>query len=419
MNLFFIKLFMIPILFSTNVFATSVSEDKTRTCLPHVQRNLQQNLDILIGEGDLEISDDGQIIKLSQEFLRSSPRFLSYPMIFFGQIQFCPTPEVFDLVISHLSKIGFDPIRMDRFLKKKLHQEEISDLPVLKYQIGESWDRKLLKPLLEQEPNPILEKLAKSYALAQYYELLMGKDHPTNRSGSVYFGSFKGYGVFSLPYHGLIQKNNPTKIKTATCNDFKFSSPAIKKKRIRSHKQILSLPNEDIVFCLVDLKDTDHNLIAAKINWDQDFQKPVELITLGIGSRFPNDGFGITVDFSHECRSLVPLKESQYYQPDNKIDPGNYRLAMGCDVSHGNSGDGVFEKQTGKYVGMVISTSRYTFPHLASRAMNGTLEKQKLYRETSQIIPIPFIKEAMEKLLESDDTPLEQKDFIHWIFSQS
>ncbi len=74
-----------------------------------------------------------------------------------------------------------------------------------------------------------------------------------------------------------------------------------------------------------------------------------------------------------------------------------------------------FEKQTGKYVGMVSSTNQYTFPHLAQKAMNTSLETQRLYTETSHIIPIPFIKEAMEKLLESDKTPLEQKDFIHWI----
>ena len=435
--IFFILFFV----FQSQAKVDSSFKDRIRTCLPHVQRNLRQNLNILINEGVLEVSDDGQITKLPTEFLDSSSRFKHYPIIFFDQIKWCPAMEVFDLVVSHLSKIGFDPGKMDQYLKKRLYQGEVSDLPVLKYQIGESWDRMYLRDLLEQNPNPspiimgtlksnpifISERRAKSYTLAQQYytleelqELQLSEKqalHSTNRAGSVYFGSFNGYGVFSLPYHALFDRESD---KIVSCNHFKFSSPAVRKKKIPGFKQILSLPHQDIVFCLVDIKDTGHNLVAAKINWDQDFREQVEFITLGVGSYYDESPYkvpGITVDFSYECRSLVPLTETQYYRPFKHL-PGNLRLAMGCDVSHGNSGDGVFEKQTGRYVGMVSSTSQYTFPHLASKAMNASLEKQRLYNETSHIIPIPLIKEAMEKLLKSDEIPSEQKDFIHWILQQ-
>ncbi len=350
---FFFILFFI---FQFEAKANSSSEDRIKTCVPHVKRNLQQNLDILLNEEVLKFSlNDGQIIKLSSEFLDSSSRFQHYPNIFFGQIKFCPTMESFDLVLSHLSKIGFNPMEMYRYLKKRLYQTEISELPVLKYQIGESWDRKDLKSLLEQNenPNPVLKNIRNSYALAEHYVLLNGEEQSMGWVGSVYFGFFRGYGVFSLPYHGLVQERSG---EILNCNNFKFSSPAIKRKKIPGFKQILSLPTEDIVFCLVDLGDTKHHLVASKINWDQNFREQVELITLGIGFhnfvkinqdqnfREQRDSFiktSITVDFSHECRSLVSLDESRYYKED-KIYPGIYHLAMGCDVSDGNSGDGVF-----------------------------------------------------------------------------
>ncbi len=410
-KIFFILFFI----FQSQAKADSSSADRIKTCLPHVKRNLQQNLNIRVSEGDLEISDDGQIIKLSSEVLDSSTRFQHYPHIFFDQIKWCPIMESFDLVVSHLSKIGFDPSEMNQFLKKRLHQAEVAELPALKYQIGESWDRKPLKTVLEQDPNPILGKLSKSYILAQYYKPLAdGKEKYIYWTGSVYFGSFDKYEVFSLPYHALIEEGSE---EIVTCNNFKFSSPAIKKKKIPGHRQILSLPSVDIVFCLLDLRDTDHNLIATEIDWSQDFHEQIELITLGTGSHNPSGETEITIDFSHECRSLVPLTEAQYYGPDKRF-PGNYRLAMGCDVSKGNSGDGVFEKQTGKYIGMVTTTSLYTFPQLASSVMDGTLETQRLYGETSHIIPIPLIKETLEKLLESNETPLEQKDFVRWLLEQ-
>lgn len=382
------SLFLLVSLFSSS-FALAASSPTLsdpiqlpKDCEIHVAKTLEKRLQLLQTEHSLP---------LAEEFLQQDPRFRNFPAISLqSQLEYCPTLKSLDLVLEFLHQVGFSKSRMMAYYKKMIFlqgKEKFQiQLKVREYQIGQEWNREIMtKDLLSDSQ---LSKAFFSYGTA-----VLEKEKKIYPNGVVYLGEFLGKHLIAVPYHQLTQaKAGGTKY---SCSNFSYIFPGVKENPISAGETLVELPEVDQAICEIILHGKEHKLQGAQWKWETNLQVFAPLLVMGRGSYDPQ--YRLSFDRSQECKVLGNPKNPQWFQ--NKGYPGSWRLAMGCDVSHGDSGSAVYFRDSGNLAGFVTTTNPYTLEGYAALALQGqgVLSEEKLYWESSAFVPLTQWKTALEK----------------------
>lgn len=370
-----------------NLSALAVEEMKSNVptdCETRVATTLEKRLALLQQEHTLP---------LAEEFLFQDPRFRNFPAISLqSQLEYCPTLNSLDLVLDFLHEVGFSKHRLMAYYKKMIflqNKEKFqTHLKVREYQIGNEWNREIMtKELLEDD---LLNKAFFSYGTA-----VLEKEKKIFPNGVVYLGEILGKHLIAVPYHQLTQaKLNGPKY---SCADFSYIFPGVKENPVRAGEVLLEMPEADQAICEIFLQEKEHRLVGARWKWQNSLGQFQPLLVMGRGSQDPK--LRLSFDRSQECKVLGDPKNPQWFQ--NRGYPGSWRLAMGCDVSHGDSGSAVYFQDSGWLAGFITTTNPHTLEGYASRAMNADLPTEKLYWETSHFVPLSHWKLALEKRSEN------------------
>jgi len=95
--------------------------------------------------------------------------------------------------------------------------------------------------------------------------------------------------------------------------------------------------------------------VARNFSFDRDLMKGQELITIGFGIA-DNPGRQLVANQDSDCRVFSMDADYRFLADPDDVNPGTYKawsFANGCDVSHGDSGSAMVDRETGDVMGII------------------------------------------------------------------
>lgn len=146
---------------------------------------------------------------------------------------------------------------------------------------------------------------------------------------------------------------------------------------------LATFPELDLAIITFDLDDpTNESKLKAfsrNFAFDEIPQEGEELVFVGHGIA-GNPKQKLMLGMDDDCRVVSKTGETRLLDDPDKINPNGYaswQIADACDVSHGDSGAGLFSRKTGKLLSL-ISTG--TFP-VDRRFQNSSLLHEQLKKD--------------------------------------
>lgn len=156
--------------------------------------------------------------------------------------------------------------------------------------------------------------------------------------------------------------------------------------------------------------------VAANFQFREDVKPGQTLLTIGFGVA-GNNGRQVMANEDADCYAFSGEGEYRLMADPDQWNPGSYRawsFALGCDVSHGDSGSAMVDRESGKVVG-IIWTGR--IPKSAAAQSTRSLSEMfknrsaPIWEELSYAVPAKKIGEHLERLLQGN-LPEEDRQIL-------
>lgn len=148
--------------------------------------------------------------------------------------------------------------------------------------------------------------------------------------------------------------------------------------------------------------------VAGNFRFNDDIQKGEKLLTAGFGVAENPTGV-LMLNQDSDCYVFSPNAEYRLMADPDQLNPGTYRawsFAIGCDVSHGDSGSAIVDRANGNVVG-IIWTGRIPKSAAAqtTRYLNDIFQKQDaaIWEELSYAVPAKKMGEVLTRVTESNE----------------
>jgi hypothetical protein len=146
--------------------------------------------------------------------------------------------------------------------------------------------------------------------------------------------------------------------------------------------------------------------VAANFQFNDDIRSGEKLLTVGFGVA-GNPMSTVMANQDSDCYVFSKDGEYRLMADPDQWNPGSYRawsFAIGCDVSHGDSGSAIVDRESGKVVG-IIWTGRIPKSAQAGTTayLNEIFQKQDaaIWEELSYAVPAKKMGEFLTRLLDS------------------
>jgi hypothetical protein len=147
-----------------------------------------------------------------------------------------------------------------------------------------------------------------------------------------------------------------------------------------------SWANIDLALLVIDLKIGQFeklNDYASTFAFDAQLTQEQELITVGFGiANNPNDEMMVNMD--SDCKVFSASDEFKFMADPDALNPASYKswsFANGCDISHGDSGSAMVDRQRGDIVGII-----WTGKIPKSKLVQSSANLEKILLENSPLI---------------------------------
>jgi hypothetical protein len=257
-----------------------------------------------------------------------------------------------------------------------------------RYQIGDEWGKKFVKADELDKESAAFARAAK--ATAQY-----------GGGTAFYLGKFNGHHLAGTNHHVQphLRCQGPlyfTAISvTATC------------KKILGH-----LPEVD--FALIELTLTaSQELKLAAVGRNFAYDRPIlqgmPLITVGFGVA-DNPSRRMVGNQDSDCKVFSADNDFKKMADPDELNPGDYEawsFANGCDVSHGDSGSAMVDRDSGDPIGIIWTGRIPKNPDIQnSKTLDDLLRTQspRIWKELSYAVPAAKIREVLRRVLTEDQT---------------
>jgi hypothetical protein len=255
------------------------------------------------------------------------------------------------------------------------------------YQIGDVWG-KLPVSETELESNDVYRRVVKA----------------TVRVGGgtgFYLGKFAGEHV--------VGTNNHVMSSRFSCRNASF--PALKKS-FKCKKFLGTWKNIDMTLFTITVNNAEDEKILEQVGENFAFHTsfPIEtpLITSGFGIA-ENRGRQMMVNQDGDCKTFSAEGEYKLMADPDDLNTGPNRVwsfALGCEVSHGDSGSAIVNRLTGEVIG-IIWTGRIPKSERVQRTsyLNEILDEnnqEEIWGQLSYAVPAEKIKDFLQSDLESN-----------------
>ena len=258
------------------------------------------------------------------------------------------------------------------------------------YRIGDEWGKR-----------PYSEK-------NQYSEPVLRMAQATARVGGAtgfYLGEFAGRHVMATNYHVCESERDclGTLVRfTALGRSYTIN------------RFFGSWSDVDLALFTIDVPNAKDASLLQSVASPFDFSnslyrgQPLATVGFGVGS---NPGRAMVINEDSDCVVFSDANEFRFMADPDDLNPGPYKawsFANGCDVSHGDSGSAMIDRETGQVVGIIwtgkipkssfVQSSKFLKDLLAS-------PNEVVWKELSYAVPSQKIGDYLKELLAKKALP--------------
>ena len=156
--------------------------------------------------------------------------------------------------------------------------------------------------------------------------------------------------------------------------------------------------------------------VAANFQFRENVRPGQKLLTIGFGVA-GNNGRQVMANEDSDCSVFSKEGDYRLMADPDRWNPGSYRawsFALGCDVSHGDSGSAIVDRESGRVVGIIWTGRIPKNPAVQSSQTLAQLFRsgdEMIWQELSYAVPAPKIKEVLERVV-SGSLPEESRRIL-------
>jgi hypothetical protein len=274
------------------------------------------------------------------------------------------------------------------------------------YQIGSEWGKKPVT--IDELSRETITFQRAARATAQF-----------TGATAFYLGQFNGHHLMATNHHVL------ENAKVCDVNHEPSRFP-ISGKSFPCKKFFGTWAAVDLTLYSIDVSDpADANelqLFAKNFDFNAEFFTGQKLLTIGFG-RFRNPQHEMVASQDSDCKVFSGKNEFRQMGDPDQINPGNYAawsFANGCDVSHGDSGSAMVDRETGSVLGIIWTAATPKNVNVQdTKYLDEMLAKNspEIWTSIAYGVPAPKIKEELETFLATEksldlDTRMTLREFL-------
>ncbi len=248
---------------------------------------------------------------------------------------------------------------------KKLAQPlgEFSFALDLTYQIGEEWGKKPVTLESLKNESEAFQRAAKATAK-------MGG------GTSFYLGEFNGKHIMATNHHVMPE----ARVCSFGSANFPLLGISLKCIEFLGHWSDIDLALF-VIQTPTDEQAAELAKVARNFSFDRDVVKGETLVTIGFG-KGDNPLRQLMANQDSDCRVFSADADYRFMADPDDLNPGDYNawsFANGCDVSHGDSGSAMVDRETGDVMGIIWTGKIPKDPQVQSAKY-----LEDLYRDNSE-----------------------------------
>lgn len=265
-----------------------------------------------------------------------------------------------------------------------------------RYQIGDEWGKKFVDKD-DLEPNTPMHRAA--YATARL-----------GGGTSFFLGEFDNQMILATNHHVCPGKR--------ACIGYRAKFTLLGKE-YKVTKHLGDWQDIDAALLVIDVPNDEDRAellsVAANFEMNEPLYKGQELITVGYGIAF-NEQRKLVANRDSDC--VVFSDEVRYIPDPDRLNPGDYDVwsfANGCDISHGDSGSAMVDRNTGKVVGIIWTGNIPKDPEVLKPDYLSRIYKsdsEDVWKELSYAVAATAIGKKLRELLEDPDVEDSTKDIL-------
>jgi hypothetical protein len=271
-----------------------------------------------------------------------------------------------------------------------------------RYRIGDEWGKKPVTAEQLRSASPAFRRAAMATA-----KLTGGT--------SFYLGHFAGHHVLATNHHVCPQ--------AWQCVGRSAKFPFLGDRSFKVVKFFGTWSDIDLTLVAIEVADWDQNAkkelaaVAANFDFRAELYPGQALLTIGFGSG--DNPRGVMVgNQDSDCKVFSGRGEYRFMGDPDAFNPGPYKawsFANGCDVSHGDSGSAMVDRETGRIVGIIWTGKIPKSEQVQSSAWLDQLLSRggdEIWTELSYAVPAQKIGEVLAAAAESGTTDAGAREVL-------
>jgi S1-C subfamily serine protease len=276
----------------------------------------------------------------------------------------------------------------------------------LKYQIGPEWGKKVVTPESLKSENPVFQKTAKRTA---QFGGFMGS------ATAFYLGKFNGQHVMATNYHVVTTAED--------CSSSRATFTMLNNKIFPCEKFLGSWSDVDYALVTIKVKPEDEKLlegIGQNMAFHSNIHAGEKLLTIGHGFA-DNPNQKMVANRDSDCMVYSQKGDIRFMADPDDVNPGDYSVwsfANGCDVSHGDSGSAMVDRDTGDIVGIIWTGRVPKEAKVQDPAYLADIfshNSDDIWKQLSYAVPSFKIKEVLLKAIENGEVDVDSEETLRQI----
>lgn len=214
------------------------------------------------------------------------------------------------------------------------------------YQIGSTWGKAPVEKDTLTNQSPAFQRAAQATARIRFA-----------------MGGATGFVIGEKNGETLLATNNHVIGAPEDCSAAEISFEMLDIAGVRCKEIVVT--NTDIDLTIITLDQVNEQQQQALKKVARSFKeagptKGTELLTIGYGIASNPGQKMLMAGQDEDCKTYSPDGEVRYMADPDEFNPGpgkTWMFAIGCDVSHGDSGSAIVERETGDVIG-ILSTGK-------------------------------------------------------------
>ena len=217
-----------------------------------------------------------------------------------------------------------------------------------------------------------------------------------------YIGQYAGRHVIATNHHVCSSKWQ--------CRFKKAKFPLLNKSYPVGHF-IGTWSDIDAALMTIEVPEEDEAMLADYANpfaFDATIYRGQELMTVGFGTA-NNPNRDLVANYDSDCKVFSGTDEFRFMPDPDDLNTGSYyawSFANACDISHGDSGSAMVDRQTGEVVGIIWTGKIPKSSSVQSSSFLDSLlaePNEDVWKELSYAVPAAKIGEFLKNLLNEGD----------------